>query len=89
MKEESKEKLKNLLKIKEETNSVEPESEDVALSTRIAKEAYRISLSITPESETMVVIALGLLNQAQAIVDTNSTLALRIYNRARIVARKR
>jgi hypothetical protein len=83
------EKLKPLLKIKEEEGSEEPESEDVALSTRIAKEAYRISLAITPESENMVVIALGLLSQAQAIVDKNSTLALRIYNRARIVARKR
>jgi len=83
----SKEKIEKLLEFKEFLEAQVPDSE-ASLSVRIAKEAYRISLSIKDDTSGLISVALGLLNQAQAIVDKDAALALKLYNRARIIARK-
>jgi hypothetical protein len=70
-------------------DDAETEQSDVSLSTRIAKEAYRITLSVSEDNALMVTLAMGILNQAQALVGNDTALALRLYNRARIIARKR
>jgi uncharacterized protein YqiB (DUF1249 family) len=93
VKKESQEKLHSLLSFKTDMEKVleAGDTEDdveSSLSTRIAKEAYRCSLSISEDEKGLTSVALSLLNQAQMIVEKDPTLSLRLYNRARIIARK-
>lgn len=71
-------------------DSKEDQEDDVGqnLSTRIAKEVYKVSLRIEEDSKGLIAVAIGILNQAQAIVDKDSALALRLFNRARVISRK-
>jgi hypothetical protein len=86
---ESKEMIEKIQAFKNVLQESEEDTGTVSLSTRIAKEAYRITLSLNPDSLMTVTLAMSILNQAQAIVGNDAALALRLYNRARIIARKR
>lgn len=71
----------------------EQELENIPLKERIARLCYILALetnrtSTVGDKLTRIGISINLLNQASMIVDSNSQLALRLYNQARSTARK-
>ncbi len=74
------------------TDLLREEGEDtLTLSERIARYAYILSLSVetmTADGRQITAIAIGLLNQAQAVADKNDMLATKLLNQARRLSRK-
>jgi hypothetical protein len=93
VKTESKAKLESILKFKPMMDKVTEESDtetdaEINISLRIAKESYKISQRIDDDTKGFIGVAMSLLLQAQSIVNQDSSYALKLLNRARVIARK-